>query len=166
MLIKGDPNDKEYQKKLIDHLVYKVFVYDDTVITYLTFGNDKEIKEIDLADNDKVLSAIKVQSLSSLVHQDRQSSNSLRQTNNSLAGNGKAILCSLYSEHEAKRRRITYHFVSGGSSCRISRNCLFILFIFALIEKYIEHHMATYTRTNPPTYPNAPYTMCGIQFMT
>lgn len=67
MLIKGDPNDKEYQKKLIDHLVYKVFVYDDTVVTYLTFGNDKEIKEIDLADNDKVLSAIKVQSLSPLV---------------------------------------------------------------------------------------------------
>ncbi len=67
MLLKGDPNDKEYQKKLIDHLVYKVFVYDDTVVTYLTFGNDKEIKEIDLADNDKVLSAIKVQSLSPLV---------------------------------------------------------------------------------------------------
>lgn len=71
MLLKGDPNDKEYQKKLIDHLVYKVFVYDDTVVTYLTFGNDKEIKEIDLADNDKVLSAIKVQSLSPLVHHIR-----------------------------------------------------------------------------------------------
>ena len=67
MLITGDPNDKEYQKKLIDHLVYKVYVYDDTVVTYLTFSNDKEIKEIDLADNDKVLSAIKVQSLSPLV---------------------------------------------------------------------------------------------------
>ena len=53
MLIKGDPNDKEYQKKLIDNLVYKVFVYDDTVVTYLVFGNDKEIKEISLADNDK-----------------------------------------------------------------------------------------------------------------
>ena len=72
MLITGDPNDKEYQKKLIDHLVYKVFVYDDTVITYLTFGNDKEIKEIDLADNDKVLSAIKVQSLSSLCSMNKK----------------------------------------------------------------------------------------------
>ena len=82
MLIKGDPNDKEYQKKLIDNLVYKVFVYDDTVITYLTFGNDKEIKEIDLADNDKVLSAIKVQSLSSLVHQNALY-NSVKKTDSS-----------------------------------------------------------------------------------
>lgn len=54
-------------KKLIDHLVYKVFVYDDTVVTYLTFGNDKEIKEISLADNDKAIDELKVQPLSSLV---------------------------------------------------------------------------------------------------
>ena len=70
MLIKGDPNDKEYQKKLIDNLVYKVFVYDDTVVTYLIFGNDKEIKEISLADNDKAITGLtqRVQPLSLLVH--------------------------------------------------------------------------------------------------
>ena len=69
-LLKGDPNDKEYQKKLIDHLVYKVFVYDDTVVTYLIFGNDKEIKEISLADNDKAITGLtqRVQPLSLLVH--------------------------------------------------------------------------------------------------
>jgi hypothetical protein len=72
MLIKGDPNDKEYQKKLIDNLVYKVFVYDDTVVTYLIFGNDKEIKEISLADNDKAITGLtqRVQPLSLLVHQN------------------------------------------------------------------------------------------------
>ena len=73
MLIKGDPNDKEYQKKLIDNLVYKVFVYDDTVVTYLIFGNDKEIKEISLADNDKAITGLtqRVQHLSLLVHHNR-----------------------------------------------------------------------------------------------
>ena len=48
-MLKGDPADKEYQKTLIDNLVYKVFVYDDHIITYLTFGNEKDIKEISLA---------------------------------------------------------------------------------------------------------------------
>lgn len=69
MLIKGDPNDKEYQKKLINNLIYKVFVYDDTVVTYLIFGNDKEIKEISLADNDKAITGLtqRVQPLSLLV---------------------------------------------------------------------------------------------------
>ena len=67
MLIKGDLNDKEYQKRLIDNLVYKVFVYDDKIITYLVFGNDKELKEISLADNDKTYSALRVQPLSLLV---------------------------------------------------------------------------------------------------
>ncbi len=73
MLIKGDPNDKEYQKKLIDNLVYKVFVYDDTVVTYLIFGNDKEIKEISLADNDKAITGLtqRVQPLSLLVPEAR-----------------------------------------------------------------------------------------------
>ena len=66
-MLKCDPADKEYQKQLIDNLVYKVFVYDDHIITYLTFGNDKEIKEISLADNDKAIDELKVQPLSSLV---------------------------------------------------------------------------------------------------
>ena len=70
-MLKGDPSDKGYQKKLIDNLVYKVFVYDDHIITYLTFGNDKEIKEISLADTDKAIADKGVQPLSSLVHQKR-----------------------------------------------------------------------------------------------
>lgn len=66
-MLKGDPADKEYQKTLIDNLVYKVFVYDDHIVTYLTFGNEKDIKEISLADNDKAIDELKVQPLSSLV---------------------------------------------------------------------------------------------------
>lgn len=70
-MLKGNPADKEYQKQLIDNLVYKVFVYDDNIITYLTFGNEKDIKEISLADNDKAIDELKVQPLSSLVHHRR-----------------------------------------------------------------------------------------------
>ena len=66
-LIKGDPHDKEYQKKLIENLVYKVFVYDTEMVTYLTFGNDTEIKEISLADTDKAYDELRVQPLSSMV---------------------------------------------------------------------------------------------------
>ena len=47
-------------------------MYDDHIITYLTFGNDKDIKEISLADNDKAIDELKVQPLSSLVHQATQ----------------------------------------------------------------------------------------------
>ena len=75
VLLKGDPHDKEYQKKLIENLVYKVFVYDTEIVTYLTFGNDKEIKEISLADNDKAYDELRVQPLSSMVHQRQPNSN-------------------------------------------------------------------------------------------
>lgn len=66
-ILKGNPADKEYKKLLIDNLVCKVFVYGDNIITYLTFGNVKDIKEISLADNDKAIDELKVQPLSSLV---------------------------------------------------------------------------------------------------
>ncbi len=64
---KGNPADRKHQKLLIYNLVYKVVVYGDNIITYLTFGNVKDIKEISLADNDKAIDELKVQPLSSLV---------------------------------------------------------------------------------------------------
>ena len=37
-LIKGDPNDRVYQKQLLDNLVTQIFVYDDDILAvYLTF---------------------------------------------------------------------------------------------------------------------------------
>lgn len=52
----------------IEHEMQEIeIVYDDHMITYLTFGSDKEIKEISLADNDKAIDELKVQPLSSLV---------------------------------------------------------------------------------------------------
>lgn len=57
-LIKGDPDDKVYQKQLIDNIVSVVYVYDDCVIPYLTIGNDKSIEQLRLAECDRVQSQL------------------------------------------------------------------------------------------------------------
>ena len=67
-LLQGNPNDKSYQKKLIDNLLYKVVVYDDAIIPYLNLRNGKEIERITLADtNNAITTSLGVQSLSGLV---------------------------------------------------------------------------------------------------
>jgi len=48
-LLKGDPNDKEYQKKIVDNLAYKVYIYDDKVVTYFNM-HGKDMETISLAD--------------------------------------------------------------------------------------------------------------------
>lgn len=62
-IVKGDIKDKEFQKKIIDSLVYKVYAYDDYVLVLLTIkaGNinndvpiDKIPELIDLIVNDSV----------------------------------------------------------------------------------------------------------------
>ena len=57
-LIKGDPNDKVYQKQLIDNIIAMVYVYDDCVIPYLTIGNDKSIQRTRLAECGRVQSQL------------------------------------------------------------------------------------------------------------
>lgn len=54
-LLKGDPADKDYQKQLIDNLVYKVFIDDDNIIPILTIGNGKEIQNVRLSEVKEVL---------------------------------------------------------------------------------------------------------------
>ena len=60
-LIKGNPNDKVYQKLLIDNIVDRVYVYDDCVIPYLTIGNDKSIQRARLAETDQIIKALQDQ---------------------------------------------------------------------------------------------------------
>jgi hypothetical protein len=70
LLLRGDPHDKEYQKKIIDNLVYKAYIYDDSIVAYLNMQGGKDIETISLADTDKAIEdAIEVQSLSLVVHQ-------------------------------------------------------------------------------------------------
>lgn len=71
-LIKGNPDDKQYQRKVIDFLVFQVFVYDDQIVTFLNFGVDKSISKIRLAETNAVLNGLQgVQTQSPIAHQKR-----------------------------------------------------------------------------------------------
>ena len=78
-LLKGNCDDKAYQKRLVNILIYKVFAYDDCVITYFNFGCDKSNPKQREQETEKLLEYLrteprkKVQPLSSLVHQKEQS---------------------------------------------------------------------------------------------
>ena len=68
-LVKGDPNDKEYQKTLIDNFVYMVYVYDDSVVVYLNLKFGKDMENISLAETNFAIEGTKgVPSQSALVH--------------------------------------------------------------------------------------------------
>ena len=71
-LIKGNPADKDYQRKIIDNLVFMVYFYDDEhikVVNYLNLGVDKSIERVRLDETNEVLERLKgVQTQSPLVH--------------------------------------------------------------------------------------------------
>ena len=54
-VLKGDPNDKDYQKKIIDNLVSQVFVSDDDTVVYLYIKGGKTIDLLDINDTNEVL---------------------------------------------------------------------------------------------------------------
>ena len=45
-LLNGNPDDKEYQKKLIDNLVYQVYVSDDNTVVYFNINGGKSVETI------------------------------------------------------------------------------------------------------------------------
>ena len=66
-LLKGDPNDKEYQRKIIDNLVVKVLVGDGDTVVYINLSNTKEIENVRLEEMKTALEHIfGVQTLSPL----------------------------------------------------------------------------------------------------
>jgi DNA invertase Pin-like site-specific DNA recombinase len=61
-LIKGDPNDKAYQKRIIDNLIYKVVVYDNKLRIFINLKGGTEIAEFTPKQADQAESqAIRVQ---------------------------------------------------------------------------------------------------------
>ena len=48
-LLKGDLNDKDYQRKIIDHLVSQVYVSDNDTVVYLNLKGGKTIEKVDLS---------------------------------------------------------------------------------------------------------------------
>ena len=61
MILKGDVNDIEFRKRLIDNLVYKVYVSDTDTIIYFNIKGGNHIEQIsfedvksELSNNEKV----------------------------------------------------------------------------------------------------------------
>ena len=50
MILQGDVNDLEFRRRLIDNLVYKVYVSDDNTYIYFNIKGGKEIEEITFED--------------------------------------------------------------------------------------------------------------------
>ena len=61
-LLKGNPADKDYQRKIIDNLVFAVYIYDDEKIKtvgYLNLGVDESIEKIRLDETNEVVERLK-----------------------------------------------------------------------------------------------------------
>ena len=78
-LLKGDPNDKDYQKQIIDNLVFMVYIYDGEgvkTVGYLDLGVDGNIEKIRLDETNEVLERLKgakgVQTLTPSLHQQKR----------------------------------------------------------------------------------------------
>ncbi len=71
-LLQGNPADKDYQKKLIDNLVVKVFVGDGYITAHIKLGNATEVADIRLEEVKKALEHIfnSVQTLSPLARRE------------------------------------------------------------------------------------------------
>ena len=51
----GDTASKDYQRKIIDNLVYKAFIDDDNITPFLTIGNGDEVENVRLSELKEVL---------------------------------------------------------------------------------------------------------------
>ena len=71
-ILKGDVNDKNYQKQIIDHLVSQVFVSDDDTVVYFNIRSVKNIEKIMFDDVKNTKSSIKgVETQSPLASQEK-----------------------------------------------------------------------------------------------
>ena len=77
-LLNGDINDKEYQQKLIDNLVYQVYVSDNHTLVYFNIGDEKSPKNLtfEMIEKSKT-DTLSVQTQSPLSRQVKPKSNVL-----------------------------------------------------------------------------------------
>ena len=61
-LLKGDVNDNDYQKQIIDHLVSQVFVSDDNTVVYFNIRGGKDIEKLTIDDTKEVVKKVQTQS--------------------------------------------------------------------------------------------------------
>lgn len=58
-LLKGDVNDKEYQKQIINHLVSQVFVSDDDTVVFFNLRGGKDIEKLTIDDTKEAVNSAK-----------------------------------------------------------------------------------------------------------
>lgn len=58
-IIKGDKNDKDFQRQIIDNLVYKVYVSDDNTTVYLNIKGGQNIETLEFSEHSEKMETIK-----------------------------------------------------------------------------------------------------------
>ena len=77
-LLKGDVNDKEYQKQIINHLVSQVFVSDDDTVVFFNLRGGKDIEKLTIDDTKEAVNSAKgVRTQTSPLHQVKPKLNRL-----------------------------------------------------------------------------------------
>lgn len=72
-LLKGDVNDKEYQKQIINHLVSQVFVSDNDTVVFFNLRGGKDIEKLTIDDTKEAVNSAKgVRTQTSPLHQERK----------------------------------------------------------------------------------------------
>ena len=75
-ILKGDVNDKDYQKQIIDHLVSQVFVSDDNTVIYFNLRGGKDIETLTVDDTKTAVNnAKRVRTQLPLARQSKPESN-------------------------------------------------------------------------------------------
>ncbi len=57
-LVQGDPNDKEYQRLLIDNLILRVYIFDDDVVPIFNLGVDKSLERLREQETEQLIDYI------------------------------------------------------------------------------------------------------------
>lgn len=72
-LVQGNPDDKEYQRLLIDNLVLRVYIFDDDVVPIFNIGVDKSLDKLREQETEKLIDYINgVRVQTALVHQKQR----------------------------------------------------------------------------------------------
>lgn len=58
LLLQGDKNDKDYQKRIIDNLVSQVFVSDGDTVVYFNIRGGKSIETISVEETQSAIKGI------------------------------------------------------------------------------------------------------------
>lgn len=71
-LVQGDPNDKEYQRLLIDNLVSRIYIFDDDVVPIFNISVDKSLERLREQETEQLINYINgVRVQTAMLHHNR-----------------------------------------------------------------------------------------------